>query len=381
MKYQPLLTSTFESYWHTVYPNTQLNLCNLERKNTLQLPLYYPQILNNDKLKKIEDLLELEEDKDFIEYAIVNNLLKKDSYTNELLEEAESGRQKILQFLGNDIWKQNEEAMLLLKEEKEYLDDMLETLISTENSDQTKERGIVIKHILLEDANRVIAWSSNEDILRFRLTKINQIYTNASYLMEKFTPLFNIKITPFIYFGENGIAEMFVEFEETFLLVRIMSNSIGAKLRWREDKQEVFIYRKNGKKHWNAATEAIQKDFKEQEILIRDYTTLMGTSTRQRRRPMLKVLLLEGSTIDLGNNPDYLRNDVPGHTYLNIRGNSNVFIFSIEALEVFLATVAVKKYFKRVPETGVTMIDEDCSDEELERRILILGFALQKTRI
>ncbi len=381
MAYKPLLTSIFENYWQTVYPNTQLSLCVLERKNTLCLPLYYPQILSDDSLNKLEDLLDLEGDKDFIEYAINNRLLNKDSYAKGLLEEAESDSQQILQLLGNELWKQNDEAMLLLKKEREYLNELLETVVSPENSDRTREKGIVIKHCFFENVSRVIAWSASEDIIKFRLTKIEQIYANASYLIGKLAPLFNIKITPFIYFGENGIAEMFVEFEGIFLLIRIMSNSVGAKLRWREDKQEVFIYRKTGKKKWNAATEAIQKDFKEQEILVRDYTTLMGTSTRQRRRPMTKVLLLEGSTIDPGNNRDYLLNDIPGHTYLNIRGNSNVLVFSIEALEVFLITVAARKYFKRVSDTELALTGEDCSAEEKQRRLQILDLALQKTEI
>ena len=382
MTYKNLLTSTFENRCQIKYPNTQLSLCVVEREDILHFRLSYPQVLIGDHLIKIESLLDLEQDKDCLEYDTDNHLLNKDFCTKEFLEEAENDSQQTLQLLGGaDSLKQNSEAILLLKHEQRYLNKLLEALVSPENSDQTREKGIVIRHHFREDMGRVIAWSASENTLKFRLAITKQICANTSWLIEKFMPLFNIEITPFIYFGENGIVEMFVEFEGMFLLIRIMSNSVGAKLRWREDKQEVFIYRKKGKKNWIAATKAIQKDFKSQEISIRNYTALMGTSTRQRRRPIIKVLLLEGSIVDPGNNPDYLCNDIPGHTYLNIKGNSNVLVFSIEALEIFLITVAAKKYFKRVSDTELAPIGEDCSAEEKQRRLQILDLALQKTGI
>jgi len=145
------------------------------------------------------------------------------------------------------------------------------------------------------------------------------------------------EITPYISFEEHGIAEMFIEIQEMFILVRIMSNTIGSKLRWREDKQEIFVHRKNGVKPWQSATNAVQNEFAAQEILVRENFRLMGVSSRKRKRPLLKVLLLEGITIDPANNPDCLYHDIPEHPYLKIKGNSNVFAFELEGFAKFIS--------------------------------------------
>jgi hypothetical protein len=344
-----LLTDLFEEMYSTVFPQVCLNLISVNIKHALIYPVLYPQIIKKDDLSKIQSIIELEDDEDFIQSILLRDpqAFTSDQLINEIREE----KHQLGDLSEKGIWKINDDALISLEKEQNYLKSLLEAVTDTNISEKLREKGIVIAHRKIPDEPRIDAYIVTEDWLKFRLTKIEQMSSVASYLLKELH-LFNLTITPFIYFREYGIAEMFIEIEGMFILVKIMSNSVGAKLRWREDRQEVFIYRKTGKKAWNSATDAIQKDFKQQEILIRDYTNLMGTSSRQRKRPMLKVLLLEGSTIDPGNNPEHLYDVVPGHKYLNIKANSNVFVFELEGLAKFLAIAVVQKNFKRDPTRG-----------------------------
>lgn len=369
------LTDLFEEMYSTVFPQVFLNLIPIDIKDALTYPVIYPQIIKKNDLYKIQSIIELEDDEDFIQSIFLSDpqAFAGDPSIDRIREE----KRQLGDLSEKGIWKKNDEALLSLEKEQNYLKSLLEAVTDTNIPAKFREKGIVIAHQEIPDENRIDVYIVTEDWLKFRLTKIEQMSSVTSYLLKELH-LFNITITPFIYFKEYGVAEMFIEIEGIFILVKIMSNSVGAKLRWREDRQEVFIYRKTGKKAWNSATDAIQKDFKSQEILIRDYTNLMGTSSRQRRKPMLKVLLLEGSTIDLGNNPEHLYDDVPGHKYLKIKANSNVFVFELEGLATFLATAVVRQNFKRDPQTGVLLPTGDCSPEEHDRRLIQVLDTLRK---
>lgn len=370
-----LLTNVFKEMYSTVYPEVSLNLIPIKREHALVYPLLYPQFLSDGDLSKLASLIELEDDEDFIRST-------RSVDTEKLINDVKLEKQQVGELSRDKLWEQNDKSLLLLEEERKYLTSLLDAVVNPNTPEKLREEGIILMYRLSKCKTQLNGSFVSEDWLKFRLAKVNQIYNNVSYLLKEIPAIADLKITPFIYFGEYGIAEMFIEFEGMFILVKIMSNSVGAKLRWREDRQAVFIYRKNGKKAWNAATDAIQKDFKQQEIFIRDCTNLMGISSRQRRRPVMKVLLLEGSIIDSGNNPESLSNDVPGHTYLNIKGNSNVFVFDVEGFVVFLLTAAARKYFKRNPEMSELNLlpTEDCSEEEAIRRLEILICSVAKSK-
>ncbi len=370
-----LLTDLFEEMYSSVFPQVCLNLIPVDIKHALIYPVLYPQIINKDDLSKIQSIIELEDDEDFIQSILLRD---PQAFTSDqLIDEIREEKHLLGDLSEKGIWKINDDALLSLDREQNYLKPLLEAVTDTNIPAKLREKGIVIAYQKIPDEPRIDAYIVTEDWLKFRLNKIEQMSSVTSHLLKELH-LFKLTITPFIYFREYGIAEMFIEIEGMFILLKIMSNSVGAKLRWREDRQEVFIYRKNGKKAWNSATDAIQKDFKQQEILIRDYTNLMGTSSRQRKRPMLKVLLLEGSTIDPGNNPEHLYDVVPGHKYLNIKANSNVFVFDLEGLAKFLAIAVVKKNFKRDPTTGVFHSNDDCPQEEHDRRAKQVLHILEK---
>jgi hypothetical protein len=239
-------------------------------------------------------------------------------------------------------WKKNEEALLFLRDEQNHVSlelDTLRVILRINSSDKEiidfVKRGIILK--AADDSEGVrICYRATEEWLSFRLKKMLQIDVVTSYLLKELKEL-KPEITPYISFGEHGIGEMFIEIQEMFILVRIMSNTIGSKLRWREDRQEIFVCRKNGRKPWQSATKAVQEEFAPQEMLVRENFRLMGVSSRKRKRPLLKVLLLEGITIDPANNPDFLYHDIPEHPYLKIQGNSNVFVFELEGLAKFIA--------------------------------------------
>jgi len=370
-----LLTNVFKEMYSTVYPEVALNLIPIKREHALIYPVLYPQFLSDGDLSKLASLIELEDDEDFIRSTGSVD-------TEKLVNDVKLEKQQVGELSRDRLWEQNHKSLLLLEEERKYLASLLDAVVNPNTPEKLREEGIVLMYRLSKCKTQLNGRFVSEDWLKFRLAKVNQIYSNVSYLLKEIPAIADLKITPFIYFGEYGIAEMFIEFEGMFILVKIMSNSVGAKMRWREDRQEVFIYRKNGKKAWNAATDAIQKDFKQQEIFIRDCTNLMGISSRQRRRPVMKVLLLEGSIIDSGNNPESLSDNVPGHTYLNIKGNSNVFVFDVEGFVVFLLTAAARKYFKRNPEVSELNLlpTEDCSEEEAIRRLEILAFSVAKIK-
>lgn len=378
MKYTLHLTNIFKKMHTEVYPDIFLNLITIKREHTLVYPVLYPQIINETDINTLAEIIELEDDQHFYN-SILDNIKDQNKINIEnIINDAKIQEQEIDKFSKNSLWMQNYKALEFLEKERTFLEGLLEAILDPSISKNLKSEGIVLKYGLSKCKSRVDVYIVNEAWLKFRLAKVNQIFSNVTYLLKELTPIFDIKITPFIYFGEYGIAEMFIEFEGLFLLVKIMSNSVGAKLRWREERQEVFIYRKNGRKIWNAANDAIQKNLKQQEILIRNLTNLMGLSTRSRRKPIMKVLLLEGSVIDPSNNPEFLFDDIPSHPYLNIKANSNVFVFEVEGLAIFLAKAAIQKYLKRGVNIEDLKLSEDCSDEELARRLKMLSYGIGK---
>jgi hypothetical protein len=254
-------------------------------------------------------------------------------------------------------WKKNEEALLFLRDEQNYVSSWLDAIrfISTgDTSNETLEfikRGFILRADNSE--GRRICYCATEEWLSFRLKKMLQIDVFTSYLLKELKEL-KPEITPYLSFGEHGIGEMFIEIQEMFILVRIMSNTIGSKLRWREDRQEIFVHRKNGRKPWQSAMNAVQKEFAPQEMLVRENFRLMGVSSRKRKRPLLKVLLLEGITIDPANDPAFLYHDIPEHPYLKIKGNSNVFVFELEGLVKFIAKSVARGNFTSISVSATT---------------------------
>ena len=298
----------------------------LELENALSFPLIFPQKFLKE-LMPIENL-QLENGRNLPSESMIVDRSKQEE---SKIDESDPFKFK--------YWKKNEEALLFLRDEQNFLyswTQMIDINLREPLASKSWRRLLHRVRTVRDTEDRQVSCYADHEWFSLRLKKLIQIDTIILYLLKELEEL-KPEITPYISFEEHGIAEMFIEIQEMFILVRIMSNTIGSKLRWRADKQEIFVHRKNGVKPWQSATNAVQKEFAAQEMLVRENFRLMGVSSRKRKRPLLKVLLLEGITIDPANNPDCLYHDIPEHPYLKIKGNSNVFVFELEGFCQFIS--------------------------------------------
>jgi hypothetical protein len=310
----------------------------LELESALSFPLIFPQKFLKE-LMPIEDL-QFDDSRGLPSESIIVDRSKQ--------EESQVDESDPFKF---KYWKKNEEALLFLRDEQNFLYGWTKIIDMNLREPLASKQFRQILHLVRatqDTEGRQVSCYADYEWFSFRLKKLIQIDTVTSYLLKELEEL-KPEITPYISFEENGIGEIFMEIQEMFILVRIMSNTIGSKLRWREDRQEIFVCRKNGRKPWQSATNAVQKEFAPQEMLVRENFRLMGVSSRKRKRPLLKVLLLDGITIDPANNPAFLYHDIPKHPYLKIKGNSNVFVFELEGLVKFIRKSVERGNFNPTP--------------------------------
>lgn len=126
------------------------------------------------------------------------------------------------------------------------------------------------------------------------LTRVNRLYSTTKMLLDTFGDD-GIKITLRVEVS-NGVIDLFVRTNDKRNFGLLLRSNGTSSVRWREDKQEFFIYR-TGKasKKWTSLSTDAQKlkstmEFKQSKSL------LLGTSRADRDRAIVKTIVLCGNT-------------------------------------------------------------------------------------
>ena len=114
----------------------------------------------------------------------------------------------------------------------------------------------------------------------------------------------------------------------------------SAKVTYREDKEGLYCRNKKGVKLWTP--DHIHR-LNEQEFFLRKYQNdLLGSSSKQRRRPIVKLLVLTGET-RLGQHPEHLYVTIGEEKVLLLKKRISVYVMEEKQLIPFIEGFLAQK--------------------------------------
>ncbi len=126
------------------------------------------------------------------------------------------------------------------------------------------------------------------------LARVERLYLITSMLLERFGSQ-GITITAGVK-TNNYLIDLFVKMPDKRPFALLLRNYANGAVRWREDKQDFFVYKKGKKaRSWDAMTRTTEKL---KSILdLKDLKSpLLGTSRTDRNRTIIKAVVLCGKT-------------------------------------------------------------------------------------
>jgi hypothetical protein len=200
-------------------------------------------------------------------------------------------------YTGNkDEYLQNGEALERLKEEQAIL------LKTCGISLALSLVGLVISPPVLLGLSVLL--SANVSLEYF--TRVARLYETMKVLLEHFGDE-GIKITPRVK-TEEGIIDLFVKLPDKRAFALMLRSNGDSQVKWREDRQDFFVSQsKKGKKAIRKWSEVVGEGQKADRVIMtlkRQKNQILGTSTNERNKPVVKAIVLTGKTrIDANNDP------------------------------------------------------------------------------
>jgi hypothetical protein len=144
-----------------------------------------------------------------------------------------------------------------------------------------------------------------------------------------------ITITPRIQTKE-GLIDLIIKTADGRYFAFMLRSNGESKVRWREDRQEFFVVRKRGRPKWSGLNLLGDRLNDMVLSLKEDENHLVGDSKKQRKKGLIKAIVLVGkTTIDPNNDPQHLV--AFGHaTALKVCGTSTYFLINQKDLIKFL---------------------------------------------
>ena len=185
-------------------------------------------------------------------------------------------------------------------------------------------------------ANPIVAASGavGAGVAAKEIQKNTQIRKAVRAISEAFNDS-EVEILKEIAVPEHGSLDLLAKFLLAKVNFAIALRSQGKMtVNYRKDKEALYRRTKNGGlSQWKP--DHIQR-LGEQEFWLRKYqNTLLGSSTKQRSRPIIKLLVLTGET-RLGNNPEDLYVTMGTEKVLKISRRVTVYILEEKQLVSFL---------------------------------------------
>jgi hypothetical protein len=137
------------------------------------------------------------------------------------------------------------------------------------------------------------------------LIRVGRLYEITKLLLEAFGNE-GVKITPRVKTDE-GIIDLLVKMPSKQAFALTLRSKGDAKVKWREDRQDFFVSRK-GKKGKNPTSKwsDIVKESQKSDLILRTLkkqkNPLLGSSTNERNKTVIKAFVLMGETrLDVNN--------------------------------------------------------------------------------
>lgn len=168
-----------------------------------------------------------------------------------------------------------------------------------------------------------------------RLQKASQLYFAISDLIQAFGD--DIEIQSEIEVPEHGNLDLLVRHIPGKVNIAIALRSQGqAKVYYREDKQQLFRrrYPKGGTRAWDIdhLTRLGEQEF----WLRKNNREVFGRTSRQRNRPLLKILALTGKTILRDNPEDKFYEDIQEPKSLFVKKRTSIYVMEGENIVNFI---------------------------------------------
>jgi hypothetical protein len=126
------------------------------------------------------------------------------------------------------------------------------------------------------------------------LTRVNRLHSTTKMLLDTFGDN-GIRITLRVEVS-NGLIDLFVRTKDKRNFGLLLRSNGTSSVRWREDKQEFFIYRPGKiRKKWTSLSTDAQK-LKSTMEFKQSKSPLLGTSRADRERAIIKTIVLCGNT-------------------------------------------------------------------------------------
>jgi len=197
--------------------------------------------------------------------------------------------------------------------------------------------GLAISNPVLAIAGLAGATAALENI-----QKLSQIVRALTAILDAFEESQEIEYLTQLEAPDNGALDLLVKFLTARVNFAIALRSQGqATITYREEKES--LYRRNksgGVKPW---TPNHIHRFNEQEFFLRKYQNhLLGSSSRQRCRPIVKLLVLTGET-RLGQHPEHLYTTVGQEKVLLLKKRISVYVMEEKQLIPFIEGFLAQK--------------------------------------
>ena len=197
--------------------------------------------------------------------------------------------------------------------------------------------GLVISNPLLAVAGLAGAAVALENV-----HKLRQLVRALTAILDAFEERQEIEYLTQVEVPDNGVLDVLVKFLTAKVNFALALRSQGqATITYKEEKEA--LYRRNksgGLKPWTP--DHIQR-LNEQEFWLRKYQNqLLGSSSRQRHRPLVKLLVLTGET-RLGQHPEHLYATIGQEKILLLRKRISVYVMEEKQLIPFIEGFLAQK--------------------------------------
>lgn len=163
---------------------------------------------------------------------------------------------------------------------------------------------------------------------------IDQVVKTMEMLLDEYGEA-GITITPRIETKE-GLIDLIIKTADGRYFALMLRSNGESRVRWREDRQQFFVIRKGGKPKWSGINLLGDKLNSMIVSLKEEENHLVGDSKKQRKKGLIRAIVLVGkTTIDPNNDPQHLV--TVGHaTALRICGATTYFLVNQKDLVKFL---------------------------------------------
>lgn len=172
-------------------------------------------------------------------------------------------------------------------------------------------------------------------LLLRRTHKLNQIHRNMTALLDTFEDQ-GVELIPRLTIPGQGSLDLFARFPSKHLFAIALRSQGKSTIFYNEASEALKIRRQQGGRGLNQWTPDHIQRLSDQEFwLRRNQIDLFGKSSRDKRRPLVKLLVLTGQT-RLGKHSEHLYANIGNQKVLLLRKRASVYVLEEEQLTDFV---------------------------------------------